>query len=97
MLGGGFNLFLMFTPIPAKMIQFDLRIFFKRVGEKHQLACVFATYRHSRRVNSLMMCPTDMEARKMSQHVTRCLEDVESFFQNKTPFKNMFFLGVLLT
>ena len=33
-LGVGCTFFFIFTPIPGEMIQFDLRIFFKWVGEK---------------------------------------------------------------
>jgi len=33
-LGGGLKHLFMFTPIPGEMIQFDLRIFFRWVGEK---------------------------------------------------------------
>ena len=42
-LGGGFQ-HVLFLPLPDKMIQFDLRIFFKWVGKNHQLE-IHGSYR----------------------------------------------------
>ena len=36
-----FQILFIFTPIPGEMIQFDLRIFFRWVGEKPQTSFVF--------------------------------------------------------